>query len=236
MKYIKKTGPPRAYSGWCAAVAGTHQSDWREVRSAEKRQVLASMIAEQGGLCAYTMRRIDEQSSHVEHVKPQSRCREDLPGSDLYYKNLVACFPRDGPRAACRYGAHLKDDWWDDDGAGFVSPLHPVCERIFRFRLDGEIIPIDSRTEARTTIAVLGLDHRSLTEDRKRAIDEFMYGRTGDDPMSRAAARRALNKICDRSEDGTFYEFCVALRAALEAYLEVLAKLQQRRRYARRNR
>ena len=233
MKYIRKGGSPRAYSEWCAVVAGTHQADWREVRAGEKRQVLASMIAEQGGLCAYTMRRIDEQSSHVEHVKPQGRCRQDHPGSDLDYRNLVACFPRDEP---CRYGARRKADWWEDNGVHFVSPLRPVCEQVFRFRLDGRIEATGNRINASTTIEVLGLDDSSLTEDRKRAIDEFIYGPTKRDPMSSARARRALDRICDRAHDGTFYEFCVALRAALKAYLEHVAKLQRRRKHARRGR
>ena len=233
MKYIRKTGRPRAYSKWCAVVVGTHQADWREVPSSEKRQVLASMIAEQGGLCAYTMRRIDEQSWHVEHVKPQSRCRQDRPGSDLDYGNLVACFPR---RSSCRYGAHRKGGWWEDDGTRFVSPLHTACERVFRFQLDGQIEAIDNRIDATTTIEVLGLDDRSLTEERKRVIDEFIYGSTSRDPMSPAAARRVLTRICDRTHDGAFYEFCVALRAALKAYLEHLARLQQRRKHAQKER
>lgn len=236
MKYIRKKGPPRVYADWCTAVEGTEQADWREVRSAEKHQVLEGLIADQGGLCAYTMRRIERHSSHVEHIKPQSRCRDELPGSDLDYRNLVACFPRHAQRASSQYGAHRKGGWWEDDGAQFVSPLHPACEHLFRFKIDGEIEAIDDRIEAVTTIDVLGLDHRSLTEDRRRAIDEFIYGPTKSDPMSAAAARRALNRICDLGEDGRFYEFCVALRAALMAYLDRLAKLRQRRRYARKNR
>ena len=236
MKYIEKTRCPHAYSQWCAAVEGTNKCDWREVPSAQKGRILAAMIAEQGGLCAYTMRRIDEVSSHVEHIKPQSRCREDLRGSDLDYTNLVACFPRDGMKAPYRYGAQRKDNWWDHDGAEFVSPLQPACEQVFRFRLDGEIEAIDNRTEARITIGVLGLNHGSLTEDRRRVVEEFIYGPKRDDPMSSATAQRARDTICDRDGNGRFYEFCVVLRAALEEYLEALTKLRQRRRYVRRNR
>ena len=236
MKYIQKTGCPRAYSQWCAGVAGTNQSDWREVPSALKGRILAAMIVEQGGLCAYTMRRIDNDSSHVEHIKPQSRCREDQHGSDLDYANLVACFPRRGMRAQYRYGAQLKDNWWNNDDTEFVSPLQAACEHVFRFKLDGEIEAIDNRTEARTTIAVLGLDHRSLTEDRKRVIEEFIYGPTRDDPMSSANARRVRDTICDRNGNSRFYEYCVAVRAALEEHLAALTRLRQRKRYARRNR
>ena len=195
-----------------------------------------AMIADQGGLCAYTMRRIDQSSSHVEHIRPQSRCRRDQRGSDLDYGNLVACFPRHDVKGQPRYGARLKDDWWVDEGAEFVSPLYPTCEQVFRFRRDGEIEAVGNRTGARATIAVLGLDHRSLTEDRKRLIDEFIYGPRGDDPMSSAAAERARNSICSRSVSGLFYEFCVAIRGALDEHIAALAKLSQHRRYARRNR
>ena len=236
MKYIQKTGCPHSYSEWCAEVAGTNKSDWREVFSAQKELILAAMIADQGGLCAYTMLRINDNSSHVEHIKPRSRCREDLHGSDLDYTNLVACFPRHGMKAQCRYGAQLKGNWWDNDGAEFVSPLQPTCEQIFRFKLNGKIEAVGNRTEAITTIDVLCLNHRSLTEDRKRAIEEFIYGSTGDNPMSYADAQRARNSICNRNGNSLFYEFCVAIRAALEEHMAVLTKLRQRRRYARRNR
>ena len=236
MKYIQKTGCPHSYSKWCNEVAGPNKSDWSEVRPAQKNPILEAMITDQGGLCAYTMRRIDNNSSHVEHIKPRRRCREDLRGSDLDYTNLVACFPRHDVKGQPRYGARLKDDWWDNDGAEFVSPLQPTCEQVFRFKLNGEIEAIDNRTEARTTIAVLGLDHRSLTEDRKRVIEEFIYGPTGDAPMSYTAAQRARNSICNRNGNSLFYEFCVAIRAALEEHMAAITKLRQRRRYARRNR
>lgn len=227
MKYIQKTGCPHSYSKWCTEVAEPNNYDWSEVRSVQKNPILEAMIADQGGLCAYTMHRIDNNSSHVEHIKPRSRCRQDLRGSDLDYTNLVACFPRDGMKAQCRYGAQRKDDWWDNDGAEFVSPLQPTCEQVFRFKLNGEIEAINNRTEAITTIKVLGLNHRSLTEDRKRVIEEFIYGPMGDNPMSYDAAQRARNSICNRNGDSLFYEFCVAIGAALEEHMATLTKLSK---------
>jgi uncharacterized protein (TIGR02646 family) len=236
MKYIWKTRCPHTYSQWCSVVAGTSKSDWREVPSATKGQLLAALIAEQGKLCAYTMRRINKESSHVEHIKPQSICRADLHGSDLDYTNLVACFPREGMTGAYCYGAQSKGSWWDDDGAEFVSPLQSSCERFFRFDLDGEIAAVKNRGSANTTIKVLRLNQQSLVEDRKRVIEEFLYGPSGDDPMSPAKAQRTQVIICDRDGHGRFVEFCVALRDAVEAHLTVLAKLSQRRKAMRRNR
>ena len=139
-------------------------------------------------------------------------------------------------KAQYRYGAQLKGGWWENDGAEFMSPLHPACELVFRFKINGEIEAINNQTKAKTTITVLGLDHKSLTEDRKRVIEEFIYGQTGDNPISYAAAQRERNKICDLNRHGLFYEFCVAIRSALEEYVEVLRKRNEHKKHARRNR
>ena len=139
MKHIQKAGAPCGYSQWCATVTGTNKADYRELPATEKQALLAALIIEQGALCAYTMRRIEADSAHVEHIKPESRCRADQPESDLNYGNMVACFPREGMKRAYRYGAQKKDNWWENDGAEFVSPLHPACEHHFRFGLDGKI-------------------------------------------------------------------------------------------------
>ena len=112
MKHIQKAGAPRGYSQWCVTVAGTTQADYRELPATEKQALLVALIIEQGALCAYTMRRIGADSAHVEHIKPESRCRADQPESDLDYGNMVACFPREGMRRAYRYGAQKKDNWW----------------------------------------------------------------------------------------------------------------------------
>lgn len=194
---------------------------------------MAALINEQGALCAYTMRRIEADSAHVEHVKPESRCRLDQSESDLNYDNMVACFPRAGMKKLYRYGAQHKGGWWENDGAGFVSPLHPVCEQRFRFGLDGTIAAIANHPAALVTLRVLALDHKSLTEDRKRVIDEFIYGPQGDDPLSSASARRALQTICSGDGQSHFYEFCVAIRHALEAHLKGMHRLAQRRKAVR---
>src|SRR6266851_343526 len=82
MKYIHKARCPHSYSRWCARVAGTSKADYRELPASEKHALLNALIAEQGALCAYTMRRIDLHSAHVEHIKPQSLCRAETAESD----------------------------------------------------------------------------------------------------------------------------------------------------------
>lgn len=236
MKHIQKRGRPPQYARWCASVAGGNKEDFRELPGIEKKALLNALIAEQGGLCAYTMRRIEEGTSHVEHIKPQSRCRVEQRGTDLDYRNLVACFPRDGMSRRCRYGAQEKDDWWENDGAGFVSPLHPACEQRFRFDLDGVIAPVGNHTAAVATIAILALDHTSLTEDRKRVIVEFIFGPNRDSPLSPAQANHAAAVVCAQDTRGNFREFCVAIRDALAEYLRFLSRLSRRRKAVRRKR
>jgi antitoxin HigA-1 len=116
----------------------------------------------------------------------------------------------------------------------FVSPLHPACEHRFRFDLNGNIAAVANHPSALATIQILALDHESLTEDRKRVIEEFIYGPQGDDPLSPANAQRALQAICNQDRQGRFYEFCIAIRDALEAHVRAIRRLAQRWRAARR--
>ncbi len=232
MKRIQKRGCPHEYTAWCSRVKATDKEDYREMPKDTRRALLAVLVAEQGCLCAYTMKRISVGSSHVEHIKPESLCRADEVGSDLDYGNMVACFPREGMERRYRYGAQTKDNWWEHDGADFVSPLHRNCETRFRFDLEGNVAGVG--VAASTTVRVLRLDHPSLTEERRRVIEEFVYGESGDDPLSEAKATRAIQDICELDGAGRFHEFCVAIRDALGDHVKSLKKLAQKRKFARR--
>jgi uncharacterized protein (TIGR02646 family) len=229
MKYVKKGGSPQKYSAWCRSVAGTNKERYDEVPGDIKKIVLAALANHQGEICAYTMRRIAAKTSHVEHVKPESVCRLEQRGSDLDFTNMVACFPRDGMPSSCRYGAQKKDNWWNP--ALFVSPLSAACEKRFLFARDGAISAVANSKAAINTIEVLGLDNESLTEDRRRAIEVFLYG-DGSDPLSKAKASRLRSEVCSKS-DGRYMEFCVALRDALDDYLKYIDKLARQRKFAR---
>jgi len=58
-----------------------------------KDEVKQVLLAEQGHLCAYTLRRLHGvEDCHIEHVEPQNAA----PGKDLDYANMAACIPKDG--------------------------------------------------------------------------------------------------------------------------------------------
>lgn len=234
MKMVRKGSQPKLYKDWCRKVAGTAKEDYREMPKEIRAILLGSLVKEQGGLCAYTMREIDaEVSSHVEHIKPETLCRADQQGSDLEYTNLLACYPKSGMKAGFRYGAQEKDDWWEDNGTAFISPLDANCERRFRFDLDGNITAVSNHAAAVATINILFLDHDSLTDDRKRVIQEFIYGEKGNAPLSPKMASRAAGSVCRANADGFFNEFCIAIRDALGEHLKDLKKLAKIRKYSR---
>lgn len=238
MKHIIKQGAPRDYLDWCKANKGLANEDYRCLQNPEKASLQEALINEQGGICAYTMRRITSNSSHIEHIKPESKCREDdkkdgKRGSDLDYSNMVACFPFEGMKADYRYGAQKKGGWWEDEGKDFVSPLHTHCEEKFTFNIKGEIYPTGGDTQAQTTINVLELDHESLTEDRKRAIAEFILGPNGDDPLSPKKAEQAIQTICELNKSAQYREFCVAIRHSLVEYIRNLERAAKRRKFTK---
>lgn len=242
MKHIKKAGAPHNYSAWRKKVKGTSEENYPDgLKNPLKSKLHEALIAEQGFLCAYTMKRIgqrigkkiDRSDSHIEHIKPESLCRAECIGSDLDYENMVACFPREGMRHEYRYGAQERDDWWENNGAEFVKPLDAQCEKRFRFDLNGNIEAVNNHVAAATTIKKLGLNHSTLQEDRKLVIREFIYGKNGDEPLSVAKAQQSQISVCTMNNQGEFHAFCVAIRDALAEHLKNLRKLSQKKKFAR---
>jgi uncharacterized protein (TIGR02646 family) len=234
MKYIAKVKPPHAYTAWRKRVIGTQDEHYqRGLRNPLKAELLRALLHEQGHLCAYTMKRVELDDSHIEHIKPESLCRAEKAGSDLDYENMVACYPAEGMPRRYRYGAQEKEDWWENNGKDFVSPLHKNCETRFRFDSKGNILWLKNCAAAETTVKVLRLDHPSLTEDRSQVITEFLFGEDRSSPLSDAQASRAIKTICAKDKHGKFYEFCVAIRDALLEYLQLLRKKARKRKFAR---
>src|SRR6185295_17156980 len=121
---------------WCNAMKGQVNEEYGSLQNPEKEILHEGLVNEQGGLCGYTMRRIEVDSSHIEHIKPESMCRMDERGSDLDYENMIACYPREELPVQYQYGAHVKGGWWDDFGSDFISPLRANCEWYFIFNLE----------------------------------------------------------------------------------------------------
>lgn len=218
MKFIQKQRQPQELIAWLRAPIqpddGGAPTAWSydDMPAPVRSAVLASLVREQGGLCCYTGRRIDVQSAHIEHLKPQALC---VNHEDTEYVNLLAAFPAPNVPVQCKYGAHAKKDWYDE--LRFVHPLRQECERRFRFRTNGKITPADNTDAAATeTIRQLALDHSELVGLRKTAIDEALF----DVKLSRAQIIRLRDAMNERDGNGLFRPFCFAVRQACEKLLK----------------
>lgn len=201
-------------------------------------KVLAALLMEQGDLCAYTLKRIDTDTAHIEHLKPQRKCREEdaaraatnlaVNREDVAWDNMVACFPAPNPVAPPGYGAVMKDKWWPASGAaGFVSPLNNDCESRFAFGLNGEMGPSDPGDAAACdTIKAIGLNDGRIQELRKRAIVEMgLHPRSPKPLTSPTKVRQIIAAWLQRDGSNRYREFCVPVRAAA---LQHLARLEGR--------
>lgn len=217
MRRIVKTHAPTELNAWCEANR-EHNHTYMDMLGTEAHQKLkGKLLKEQGGLCAYTGRGIDNQTSHVEHLKPQTVCEE---WEDVEYRNVVACFPADGGDKSHGYGAPIKGGWWNEEN--FVSPLSEDCERRFRFSWNGHIYPSpEDHQAAKETIDVLRLDEKALQLLRKSRIDGFFgFGaRTRVRPLSIADAKTALSNIECFDGNGRLNEFCFVLKQLLPKYI-----------------
>jgi uncharacterized protein (TIGR02646 family) len=227
MKYIQKTIAPAEYLTWCQ----TQQTlgvnfNFKSLPNPEKRILHNALLSEQGFICGYTMKRINKDLSHIEHMKPQHICIQEGVGTDLNYFNLIACYPQKGMKANCRYGAQAKDAWWENNGRELLLPLNDSCELRVVFNLKGEISPTRIQTEStNNTISVLKLDDPILTEDRKNAIHEFIYGNNGYELISPEDANIAIDNVYKPTDDDHLNEFCIAIHDALYEYIDILKKI-----------
>lgn len=229
MRKIKKRAEPTSLAEWRAA----NQADPRGeginfgydlLRQSKElvEELTECLLNEQGGLCAYTGRRISRNTTHVEHLVAQTHCQR---GQDVAYDNLVACWPQpNGPRG--EYGAHPKEDWPPpSEQAHFVSPLSAGCEKRFRFNPRGEIFPADDADmAARTTIQKLKLDHRNLEALRRAEIDGVL-GKTCRLSLRQARIRLRGIEAAERAiENGASVRldpYCFALKQVLKKYIAV---------------
>ncbi len=237
MRSIEKRNEPQALTQWRAANqadpdGGGINFGYELLRQspAVSDRLMDSLLAEQGRLCAYTGRRIDHTSAHIEHILPQTPWKAQR-GLDVTYSNMVACWPQpNGPRG--HFGAHAKDAWpAPGQEAQLVSPLRNDCEARFQFNQRGEVRPSDPADKAvAVTIEKLKLDHKLLTALRRSEIDSVLGAMRG---LSLKAARQRLKGIEEAEKaladgaDVPLDPYCFALKQALSHFIRAGESIQR---------
>ncbi len=199
MKHITKGAEPRELVEFKAA----ENSDWKpsydNLTNEAKTALKASLMREQGWICCYCERRLVDNDSHIEHLRPQSK----YPADQLNYDNLLCSCQEGLKRREPRHCGTAKDEWFDE--MLMVSPLNPICESKFRFTADGAIYPrTDDDSAAQETVTRLQLDIPKLRDLRAAAIDALI-------DLTQAEVQTCLQ----RNHTGMFPEFFVAIRQVL---------------------
>lgn len=245
MRTIIKHSAPASLTGWRLPRLVSHRPPGMDCTYAEMRHAPAilsdvedSLVAEQGGICAYTGHRIAVRPPadptngtrrvefHIEHLTPQAHCAY---GQDTDYNNIVGCWPRPNCGFEPKYGARRKGNWPSpSQHTMFVTPLLSSCSARFSFNHRGQIASTSSSDAAALqTINELGLDHEDLTSLRRDAIKGALN--PGGRHIKLRQAQRLLAQLCretaalDRGDSIRLMPFCFAIKAAL---LHEIAKLE----------
>lgn len=119
-----------------------------------------SCIIEQFSLCAYCCDRITSNSSHNEHIIPQS----DPIGANLSldYTNIIA---------SCESKNHCGH--FKKNNIIPLTPLMNTCESDILFQLNGKMT--SRNPNAQQTIAILNLRNAALSEKRRKVIDLILF-------------------------------------------------------------
>jgi uncharacterized protein (TIGR02646 family) len=203
MKHIvKQTDEPKAFNDWKALANPDWQPTYDDLRGEPKEAVKDALMLEQGYICCYCERRLVENDSHIEHLRPQS----DPTVDPLDYFNLLCSCQQQMKKSEPQHCGNLKDNWFDD--TLLVSPLEPDCERRFAFTGDGGIKPADRTDKAAvTTIKKLGLDIRKLNDLRAKVLEAFL-----DENMPHDEFENLVADHLSKDSAGRFGEFWTMIR------------------------
>jgi uncharacterized protein (TIGR02646 family) len=220
MRLIRKFAQPIELKRWRDAHRkGPNFNYFEMTRDTKVRIALVDrLLQEQGGLCAYTGIRVDNNDNfHFEHLKARAHCQN---GEDSSYKNLVACYPKPISGVSYEYGAIAKGQWPNYAIPAqvrlFISPIDRHCITSFIYEDNGAISCDPTNTAAATTIERLALDHPTLTALRQRAIIGAL--RPLSKPLTLLQAQQ-LKKVVSRPQNNRLPAFCFVLDQALTRYI-----------------
>lgn len=197
MKFVTKEHEPLEFTNWKELANDDWQPTYDGLSGDTKKSVKQALMKEQGYLCCYCERRIDDDDSHIEHFRPQSLTDVD----PLDFSNLLCSCQNQLQKGVPRHCGNLKGDWYDS--TLLVSPFDPGCEERFAFTGLGLIEPKQQDDRgAKETIKRLGLDLSKLNSMRASALDPFL-----DESLSPAEFRAFVSGYLKKDQQNRFGEF-----------------------------
>ncbi len=232
MRYIEKNEPPQALLFWKAQRNAAAQSlDFAELGRVEmngemvdvKKAIKSQRLKDQGFLCAYTMLRITADTSHIEHLIPQSLSRiEKHREQTVEYGNMVVCYPGKESKGCIEFGATYRGD-----ALLAVTPRDPKCEILIQYHQNGTVTSDEPAVERMLNEEVLNLNAPTLKDRRKDIFDQHGVGLRSDKPLKIREAERFVNSVMSQNAKGERPPFCVALAHAALKHIELLKKRRE---------
>ena len=213
MLHIQKNEEPQAVSRWKSKFKNLKKRypHYEDLEDQVKTILKKALIEEQRGICCYCCSHILQETSHIEHFKPQKGQGQKYAGQSLEYNNLHAsCQGGWGNKKHC---GHAKKGNFDEEL--MISPLEPDCAQYFAFQANGHILPVDDDARARYTIDILNLDDRSLTLAREAAL----WAAGVFDDISPEEREKLIQKF-DGSDGKQLQPYCDAILYHLRKGLE----------------
>jgi uncharacterized protein (TIGR02646 family) len=173
MRYIQKVQPPQFFIDDTNGL-----KKWKDY-FADKKRILKEHILkeEQNNLCIYCESKIDNEPSHLEHIRPKEQNK--YPHLTFEYNNLaVSC------EGTCHnsntdntkyYCGHIKSNEYDENL--FLNPVELENIRdYFEYDIDEGKIQASAKDKQKASymIATLHLNDGGLTKARKIALKNFI--------------------------------------------------------------
>ena len=202
MKHISKQPEPPELIAWKALENENWKPSYSDLSSREKKVIKQALMAEQGNICCYCERRLDENDSHIEHFKPQHHEGVD----PLDFSNMLCSCQNQLRKGEPRHCGSKKGDWFDAEL--LVSPLVFDCEFRFSFGFDGNIKPASTGDDGATeTIKRLGLDIPKLIDMRSKAIEPFLDPDLTDEDLN-----QFITNYLKKDDFGSYGVFLTTIR------------------------
>ena len=218
--------------------------NWKDdFTNPHKAKLLDVLLKEQGYICCYCGRRISNDNSHIEHLKPKSKNRSpSYAHLVVTYSNLLASCngyteeqeseyqeklkqKRDTPPLAREFCGHKKDDWYDDNFT--VSPLIENCAEYFTYTGAGEIrattVDPTKKKAAEETIERLGLNNTNLERSRKNVIKDIVK-LIHTQGLSSQQIQKLIQGYDKLNDQGKYVRFCAAILSYLKQEYSVAKK------------
>lgn len=197
-------------------IKSAEPEEWRNYRKTEgaiyeaKQCLRESLYKEQGGICAYCMQRLDDEteeslvgSNRIEHIK----CRDKYPESQLDYQNMVLC-------CNGRSNEHKHCDLSKENQEISFTPLDPLFITTLSYgSKNGEIK--SSHTDWDNEMNhILNLNKNILRKNRHSALKGVITQLKKGWKVSQV--RKELEKWRNKESNGHYKPYCGIVISYLE--------------------